>query len=324
MCSHKQRQSRYLVRRTLVASVVGGCGVVLMPSVEATANPGTLSKFNQPLGVAPPMPGLPPMWVGSNHGSDFDWRFIMQPTPSVPAWAVADDFPSIPGIAITTVRWYGSYFNPMFAPRPDPTGGPGLLTTEDGWVLSFFRDIQPGAGGPPFSQPGALVGTYVASPEVVRYSNTGMIGWDMHEVWCYEVDLKDMCLAHWTPGEAEPGQFIQRSTPNDIYWLSIAAENGHDIIPGSNPFNWQSVPNNDPVIPEHFWGWHSSPENFMDLPTMGGVRMPNPIDWLYGPWEPIIDQHMGVGMAFELLYVPGPGGLTLLGLGALVACRRRR
>ena len=99
-----------------------------------------------------------------------------------------------------------------------------------------------------------------------------MIGWDMHEVWCYEVDLKDMCLAHWTPGEAEPGQFIQRSTPNDIYWLSIAAENGHDIIPGSNPFNWQSVPNNDPVIPEHFWGWHSSPENFMDLPVMGGVR----------------------------------------------------
>lgn len=287
-------------------------------SAVALANPGDLVKFSQPL---VPMTGTPnPMWIGADHGSDLDWRFLMQPGPQ--AWVVADDFPSIPGTPITGVRWYGSYFDPMFLPQPDPVGG--LATFEDGWVISFHRDMQPVVGGPPFSQPTSLVGTYVASPDVVQYRNTGIVGWDGHLVWEYTVAIKDMCIAHGTPGEAEPGRFTQRQTDNNIYWISIAAENGHDIIPGGTPDNWTSVPNADPILTsQHFWGWHSSPVNFMDRPVMGGLTMPTTTQWLYGPWEPIIDQHGGVGMAFEL-YIPSPGVGALAATGALMLLRRRR
>lgn len=305
----------------LTAMLVSVCGL----GVEALARtPGTISKFSQPLGLMDPVPGAPPMYLGANHGSDFDWRFLMNPTDPTPRWVVADDFPSQPGVSINTIRWYGSYFQPFLAPQPSPTGGP-LTTTEDGWVFSFHRDLQPTPGGPNFSQPRELVGTYVATPEIVRYSNTGIKGWDGHEVWCYEVDLKDLCLAHGTPGEAEPGRFIQRQTENNIYWLSIAAENGHDIIPGSNPSLWTSVPNDDqPITFGHFWGWHASPQNFMDLPVMGNVFMPNSQQWVYGPWQPVLDQHQGRGMAFELLTVPAPTSAALMGLGVLMLGRRRR
>lgn len=294
-----------------VAAVLSACGA-------AMANPGTQSKFSQPLGL---MSGAAPMWLGADHGSDFDWRFLMNPNDPTPRWVVADDFPSIPNVPIQTIRWYGSYFEPFFEPQPGPTGP---VTTEDGWVFSFHRDIQPTVGGPTFSQPGALVGTYVADPSVVRYTPTPFLGWDQHRVWCYEVDIKDLCFAHGTPGEAMPGQFIQRPTDNGIYWLSIAAENGHDIISGGSPTNWTSVPNTDqPITFGHFWGWHSSPENFADLPVMGNVFMPTTSQWLYGPWQPVIDQHQGRGMAFELL-IPAPGGLALLGLGGALVSRRRR
>lgn len=300
---------------------LSGCGVLFACAGAALGNPGDQIKFTQPLGLMQPPTGGPPMWVGANHGSDFDWRFLPNPNDPTPRWVVADDFPSIPQVTITGIRWYGSYFNPAFAPQPGPAG---LQTTEDGWVFSFHRDVQPIPGGPNFSQPSTLVGTYVASHDVVTYSNTGIVGWDGHEVWCYEVAFKDLCLAHGTPGEAEPGRFIQRQTPNNIYWLSIAAENGADIISAGSPTNWEAIPNNDsPITAGHFWGWHASPENFMDLPVMGNVFMPTSQVWEYGPWAPVTDDHMGVGMAFTLL-IPSPGSAGLVLLGAGVALRRRR
>ena len=58
----------------------------------------------------------------------------------------------------------------------------------------------------------------------------------------------------------------------------------------------------------------------MDLPVMGNVFMPTSQVWEYGPWAPVTDDHMGVGMAFTLL-IPARGscGLVLLRAGGASA-----
>jgi hypothetical protein len=280
--------------------------LILCASAAHATNPGTVTKYAQ----------YPEQQLGENIGSDFDWRPPIPGTPPTPNWAVADDFPS-QGFPVLSVRWWGSYFDPSNEPTVDATGV-FRPTVEEGFALSFFRDIPAGPGGT-FSRPGDLLGTYVAPDFVVSIAPTPLVGWDMHRVWEYRVDLKFTHLDHPSSADpiARPGSFNQR--PGEIYWLSIAAWNGHRI-----DANWQAFDNEDPRLFEHFWGWHTSPQAFNDVATMGPLAMLPDGQWAYGPWNPIQPQHGLNNMAFELLTIPAPSTAALLAVAACIASRRRR
>lgn len=291
----------------------GGAVVAFAFAGAALAtNPGTIVKYAQ----------YPQHMLGENIPSDVDWRLVMQGTgPIQPNWTIADDFPS-QGLPIHTVRWWGSYFPDAagVAPEPtfDPTTGRFVATIEEGYILSFFRDIPAGTpGGAPFSMPGELLGTYLAPDMNVTITPTPLVGWDGHRVWEYAVDLKQAHLEHANTVYARPDAFHQIA--GEIYWLSIVAENGHEVVPGT----WQFTNNGDPIPQDHFWGWHTSPDAFLDVATMGNLIMPG-TEWQYINWQPIMPQHGLHDMAFELLTIPTPGAMALFGLAGLAMLRRRR
>ncbi len=265
----------------------------------------------------PPMPDLKllevPKWsqrpqnmLGENVPSDIDWREVMQPTPedTAPNWNVADDFRS-DGRPITAVRWWGSYFQPAIQP-------------EDGFIISFFGDIPADENPDGLSRPGELLGTYVAPIAAVEKSPTGMIGSDMHDIWEYEVQLESTLLEH-PSAIALPEEF--QEVASELYWISITAENGHEI----DMATWETFDTGEPVLPFHYWGWHTSPDEFNDEPLMTMLSMPATGDWVYGPWEPFERFHGAREMAFELLTpVPEPSTVTLLLLGAVIGFGSRR
>jgi len=294
------------------ATVMLSCAAWITSPV--LAGTGTISKWSQ----------LPQPDFGENVWSDVDWRNVPQqpPFPTTgfhPNWVIGDDFISN-GLPILTVRWWGSYINPGIQPVLNPDSGAfefGAATIEDGFVLSFHSDIPAGTEEIPFSRPGDLLGTYVAPLDKIRIRDMGFQGWDGHNVWQYEVDLMDTHLDHAIPGLSEPNEFLEIA--GEIYWLTIQAENGHEF----DPATWQAFDNGDP-FPEtehpenHWWGWHTSPDFFNDVPVMGHLYMPSEVDWLYGDWIPAELQHNTADMAFELLTVPEPSA-GLLGILALVA-----
>ncbi len=271
-----------------------------------------------------PVPPKPTKWSqrpgqleGENIPSDVDWRVIMQPPsqqdPSVPNWVVADDFRS-DGRPIHGVRWWGSYPDPALEPQQNADGS-YTATTEDGFVLSFFKDI-PVSPTNPFSTPGTLIGTYTAPIPHIKITPTNLIGWDQHRVWEYEVLLDDTHAEHLVRGLTTPNQV--KEIAGEIYWLSVVAENGHFI----DNDTWEARDNGDPPPTAHFWGWHTSPDQFNDVPVMGDLQMPG-TDWVYDNWDMILTQHGNADMAFEL-FAPEPTTITmsLCVLGLLCGCRR--
>ena len=152
MCSHKQRQSRYLVRRTLVASVVGGCGVVLMPSVEATANPARC-KFNQPLGLAPPMPAC--RRCGSWQQSRIGLRLAVHHAADTDRAGVGGGGrlsvdPRHRDHDGSVVRFV---LQPDVSPKAGPDGRTGALDDRGRVGVVVLRDIQPAWAGRPSASP---------------------------------------------------------------------------------------------------------------------------------------------------------------------------
>ncbi|MEX2308513.1 MAG: dockerin type I repeat-containing protein [Pirellulales bacterium] len=273
-----------------------------IPATETA--PRAFHVVRPPMGRVPKWSQLPVNMTGENIPSDVDWRDIMlsPPLQTAPNWTLADDFIS-DGRPINAVRWWGSYFDP--AHEPTYVGNAKYFpVVEDGFAISFFTDIpanQNPAG--PFSQPGELLGSYFAPETVVRILPTDQIGWDGHRVWEYEVSLDATHGDHLIPGVTTPNAFNE--TAGQIYWVSITAENGHDVDPNT----WQPLPNNDPMELQHYWGWHTSPDVFNDVAVMGDLQMPG-MNWVYENWMPIQPAHGQFDLAFELL--TGPAVFALL------------
>ena len=332
------------LRATSKTLISGGFWKKIQIPVLALA--GWLASWNDPMpgssqvNITPILPGfscpigrekppLVPKWsqlprdgTDENLASDIDWRVLVNPDPAVtaPNWVLADDFRS-DGRPILAVRWWGSYFNPENEPR-ETEPGVFVPAVEDGFVVSFFRDV-PADQNPtgPFSQPGDLLGTYVAPVSAVRIRPTDEVGWDDHRIWEYEVELEWTHLEHAIPGLSEPDAFLEKE--GEIYWLSILAENGHEIDMAS----WEVFPNDDPIEQGHYWGWHTSPDAFNDSATFGMLAMPAAGEWLYEQWNPVdeVVAHDLRDMSFELL-TPEPSSVALFLLGplALATCVRRR
>jgi hypothetical protein len=294
---------------------------------------GKILKYSQPIGHLTDLGTDMHSW-GEDIPSDVDWHSIMQSPTIPPNWVIADDFQDPFNTPVATVRWWGSYVGPTFnnlpgAP-PMPIFGPG---SEDGYVISFFKDIpaDPTGVGSPFSHPGELLGTYVLPLEKVWIEETPYIGWDQHRIFEYKANLMDGHLDHAISGISDQMGFHQR--PHEIYWISIVAEVGHKPVlvtdAAGNP-HWEvqltgktAMPT--PENPEgHYWGWHTSPKHFNDIATMGHLFMPGN-QWEYIGWNPIQPRHDLHDMAFELYTVPEPASVVLIGLALVaVGCRRWR
>jgi hypothetical protein len=289
--------------RDTIATPAGGLHAGIHPvtgvkvPVTETA-PQAFHVVRPAMGKIPKWSQLPRNMTGENIPSDVDWRDIMLPPAQqvAPNWVLADDFISN-GRPIHAVRWWGSYFNPANEPIFQGNGK-FVPVIEDGFAISFFKDI-PADENPngPFSQPGALLGSYFAPEAVVRVLPTDQIGWDGHRVWEYEMMLGDAHGDHLIPGTTEPDAFYE--TAGEIYWVSIVAENGHDVDPNT----WQPLPNTDPIEFQHYWGWHTSPDHFNDVAVMGDLQMPG-MSWVYENWMPIQPQHGQFDLAFEILTDP--------------------
>lgn len=286
---------------------------------------------------------------GENIWSDVDWNKTMLTAVPEPNWIIADDFEDPYVRPVLTVRWWGSYAPEDTAVPPvvqhGATGGavpvpqgPGV---EDAYMISFFRDIpgprydpnNPTAGySLPDSSPTGLLGSYLIPFERVRWKSTPYLGWDGHPIYEYEADLWAACLDHQSD-LARPDGFYQR--PGERYWISIAAEVGHEIFEVATPdgsTEWISEDNGKEAL-RHYWGWHTSPIEFGDVATMTKLFMPPaqpgaPVQWEYFPnWNPIQPQHHLWDMAFELLTIPEPATSGLAAVAALalaIAWRRRR
>lgn len=308
--------SRHITPSLLIAGPVGRSFTLSFPPKTQTQG-GSHTKV--PKGSQLPQDGF-----GKNIGSDVDRRQIMLPPTArgAPSWVVAGDF-ICDGTPIGGVRWWRSYFDPNNEPQPNPDGTALTTVIEDGLLISFFRDIPVSPINPDFSRPGELLGSYIADVSVVMISPTGMTHWDEHPIWQCEVMIADTDGDHLIAGLSEPHAFLE--TAGEIYWISIAAENGHRIEPAT----WEPIDTMDPVEEEHFWRWHTSPTENIDLAVMGDLQMPGS-DWLYGNWNPVETVHLGDEMAFELLtIVPEASSIVLavIGMGTLVCVgwqRRRR
>lgn len=280
---------------------------------------GSVLKYSQKIGHLTPLAPDMHSW-GEDIPSDVDWHKIMQSPTIPPNWVIADDFRDPYSTPVLTVRWWGSYVGPTFqqvAGGLAPIFGPG---SEDGYLISFFSDIPAGTGGVPFSRPGALLGSYALSFDKVWVEPTSYVGWDQHPIWEYKANLMDAHLDHPT-SYADPMGFRQKA--GEIYWISIVAEVGHKlelVTDAAGNVQWVATPTGKFAEPNpqnqegHYWGWHTSPEHFNDVATMGHLAMPGS-QWEYIGWQPIQPRHELFDMAFELYTIPEPASLAL---GALV------
>ena len=253
---------------------------------------------------------------GVNRPSDIDWVTLMQnPTAFVePNWVIAEDFRS-DGRPILCVRWWGSYLRTVYEPT---TSG---VFFEDGYVISFFSNVQPAGGGP--GRPGRLLGSYVAPIEAVKKMPSQFLGCDDHRIWQYQVALKDTCLDHAVASIARPAAFLEKS--NVVYWIAITAEVGHRLIPirdnHGRVVDWQHATSGKRAQ-EHYWGWHTSPTNRLTGSLMGHVLMQG-TNWIYpNVWMPNPVVCNELDQAFELLtgpvLCPPPATLNIVRSGGAV------
>ncbi len=297
---------------------------------------GTFVKFDQPIRhvIDSDWPNDMMNW-GEDIPSDFDWNKVMMPStaPLEPNWIIADDFQDIYSLPVRTVKWWGSYVGPTFQ---QPAAGGPIITlppapgAEDGYAISFFRDIPagPNATNPlSYSLPDGLLATYVLPLDRISIKETPFIGWDQHPIYEYEANLMDAHLDHAVTPYGDPMGFNEKA--GEVYWISITAEVGHKISlvvdPTTGENRWVSE-DTGKFADNHFWGWHTSPKHLLDVATMGHLAMLDN-QWQYGQWMPIQPQHGLFDMAFQLKTIPEPASALLLGLaGVLIVgqVRRRR
>ena len=265
----------------------------------------------------PPFPGAwhSITWPNMTF-SDMAFELVSAALPGEePNRVVADDFIS-DGRPIEALRWWGSYFDDIYAPNT-PWVEPYVL---DGWLISFHH-AMPDEPNPPQTDP-TVLGVYFAPRDSVTITGPLYLDCHGHEVFEYEVDLSRCCLlcSETDPRNgmmpAREGVFAEFARHK--YWLDIQALVGITWLPDSEPSCFPIVTGHMPS-PEtaegHFWGWHTSMGPVLpgDIPTenaSAGRIVDFAIDpeqcWVYGEWEPQwwqceVPPPPEVNMAFEVL-----------------------
>jgi hypothetical protein len=175
------------------------------------------------------------------------------------------------------------------------------------------------------SRPNNLMAQWAFADFQVSVIQTGKLGCDGHQIYCYEALLPAGCLQHNFTGPA--GEVVGspltcwrfKPQPGRTYWLSVQAEVGHQltIAPPCTCFEQISP---GPPITNDFWGWHTTPPGYhnIDDAFMGMLGMSCYNQWLYGwmghmhwsypLWQPCADDPTkSMDMAFYL-FGTNPGG----------------
>lgn len=161
-----------------------------------------------------------------------------------------------------------------------------------------IHDNIPAAGPDDYSRPGKLLWERDFGQDLFVYRDygTGQQGW-------YNPNLTQPYF------ENDHLQFNQINITNiqdpfwqerdQIYWLDVYVEV-------------------DGTIEETFWGWKSSLEQYMDDAVWADVPEPGAAP----EWKPLYYPN-GLSMDLAFVIVPEPVTLMLLGVGAVMALRRR-
>ena len=198
---------------------------------------------------------------------------------------LADDWQCSQSGWVNDIHWWGSWKDL----DGDQMGDVGTITS---FHISIHSNIVDGGQG--FSVPGPVIIEEEFTPqEPVHIDPPALEGWydpndgsfianDHGDYWQYNLFIPD----NW---------FWQDQ--GVIYWLDISA---------------------NVVETDHFWGWKSSQDHFMDDAVMGHLPAGAPWTELFEP--PNFTQSLD--LAFVI--TPEPATLILLALGGAVLLRKRR
>ncbi len=258
----------------------------------------------------PNNPNWQPILWTDERVSDMAFRVTSQEQQEGPNKVVADDFIS-DGRTIDAVRWWGSYLDERY--MPDLSAEPYQI---DGWIISFHHADPDRACPPDFlagDDPTALA-LYFAPASAVEIIPMGYGDCFQEQVYEYKVNLAQCVLlcaeidprSNHIPGQPE---FFEEEA-KFRYWLDIQAVVGAVWAPDGTMRYTNNVPPapGDPSI--HFWGWHTSPDPFLEAACTGKVLDMSPVNpdcWEYGNWMkqpwlcPFIPPENRVDMSFELI-----------------------
>ncbi|MFO0972916.1 MAG: GEVED domain-containing protein [Phycisphaerae bacterium] len=263
-----------------------------------------------------PSPGTwQPLTIGS---AELAFRVTSTNAPTPVNRVVADDFVS-DGRPITTLRWWGSYLDPRYAPgaATDP------LHVLDGWLISFHHHL-PAHDCPPDALAGdvpSVLAVYFAPVEQVLITPTGTNECNGHALYEYRVDLRNCCrVCHVADPRtgADPGEQDRFAEEQQYrYWLDLQAVTGARwIVSATDDCTLEPTGHLPPENGLHFWGWHTSPgpDTTSNLcgglaeacaGRLGGLLYSPPQCWPYQawsrqPWE-CLTAPQAVQMAFELI-----------------------
>jgi uncharacterized delta-60 repeat protein len=184
---------------------------------------------------------------------------------------VADDFRCLGTMPVTSIHWWGSYFDWEQGP-----GMPSVLPTS--WWIGFWSNMPSAPQGPlPYSYPETLLKDFIVDANRVEIEEIGKDEYYGHSPYdiCYQYNIE------LEPNEVFWQDEFKEQTQDDIFWLSIVA-----IYPDAcepyNPWGWKTRP----------WHWMDDAVTFnsMAIPAAGHVTDPLFIKPLKDPeWNESVD-----------------------------------
>jgi hypothetical protein len=186
---------------------------------------------------------------------------------------VADDFRCIGSMPITSIHWWGSYY--------DWEMGPGLppIVPKSWWVGFWTNQPQ----GPfPYSYPQTLVHSFTVNANRVAIEEIGKdeyYGYYPYDI-CYQYTL------NLEPNEVFWQDDFNEMTQDNIFWISIVAI--YDTEP-DNPWGWKTRP----------WHWM---DDAVSIDLTGIPADGHMIDPIIDSVTPLVDPRWGqsVDVSFEL------------------------